>query len=386
MSETQASNLNPGIPIMPNERLFPSDTPKHLFNAPPPAVYPQTDLPEPPVIDRPNANGFSRPGGEACLEGMEFPDNSIIAPPAEGKARILIGVPILAVTFEFFESFLKFWTRLCITPHPNYEVGYQFIYRKPVHMAEETLVKAARFNKSTHILLMDDDIYDVTTEDLEKLLAADKDCISGVMHASKFPHAMCVFRRFDLNKKVIDMPADNSMYRLYEVPCQCPKCNAPQTHWDVPYCPMCGEKLNLIIQQADLTPFPFTLIKMSVFDKIKKPWFHCTNEYPTDSWFADRLIEAGMTMHAHMGVRLNHAGITDETKPHFAQIGMIRSKQTNAVVQITPEQMELHQNMLVNKMRETEESLKQKGEFISEAKTVAGEAPKKATTIVTHGR
>lgn len=386
MSETQANTPNPEIPIMPNDQLFPADTPKHLFNPPAPVVYPKLELPEPPVIDRPNTNDFARPGGEGMLEGLAFPDNNQIADPPAGKARILLGIPILAITFEFFESFLKLWTRLCLSSHPNYEIGYHFVYRKPVHMAEETLAKAAKFNKATHLLLMDDDIYDVTPDDIEKLLAADKDVIGGVMHASKFPHAMCVFRRFDRTKKVIDMPADNSMYRLYEVPCKCPKCDAAQSHWDVPYCNMCGEKLNLLIQQADLIPFPLTLIKMSVFDKIKKPWFHCTNEYPTDSWFADRLIEAGMTMHCHMGVRLNHAGITDETKPHFHQMGMIKSQLNKAVVQITPEQMDLHQNMLVNRMKETEESIKPKAEFISEGKHVAGPIPGKDITLVTHGR
>ncbi len=350
--------------------------PEHLKNP----VYPRMDMPTPPQGSPEGA----RPDGEGIMEAANDAANSPVPPPPPGKARILIGMPLLDVKYEQFESFLKLWTELCLKPDPRYEVGYTFAYRKPVHMAEESLVNIARYNKATHILFMDDDIYDVTKADLDKLFEADKDCISGVMHASKFPHAMCVFRRFDRNKKVIDMPADNSMYRLYEIPCTCPHCNTALSHWDMKHCFNCGNKVDLMVQQADLTPLPFTLIKMEVFNKIKKPWFHCTNGYPTDSWLADRLIEAGMTMHAHMGVRLNHAGITDETKPYYVQMGMARAQKLRAVVELSPQQMELHQSLLSRKMWETEQSLKPKIPFAGTGGLVAGEL-KKDLTLLTHG-
>jgi len=271
-------------------------------------------------------------------------------------------------------------------PDPRYEVGYLVAYRRPVHMAEEWLVKQALWNKATHILLMDDDIYDVTKRDLDKLFEADKDCISGVMHASKFPHAMCVFRRYDPAKRVIDMPADTSMFRLYEVPCNCTNCHIALSHWDMKFCPSCGTPQNNEIQQADLTPFPFTLIKLSVFDKIKKPWFHCTNGYPTDSWFADRLLEAGMTMHAQMTVRLNHAGITDETKPFYLQMGMAKAQKSKAVVVLSPEQMDIHQRLLYWKMNETEQTLKSRPYFKSANSEVNTFDPNdRMLTLLTHG-
>jgi hypothetical protein len=242
---------------------------------------------------------------------------------------------------------------------------YHFAYRKPVHMAEEYLVKIAQHNKCTHILLMDDDIFDITPRDLDLLVNADKDFISGVMHASKFPHAMCVFRRYDTTKRVIDMPADTSMYRLYEVPALCPDCKAPQSHWDAKFCVSCGHAIDIAVQECDLVPFPFTLIKLSVFDKVKQPWFHCTNGYPTDSWFCDRLLEAGIKPYAHMLVRLNHAGITDETKPFYMQMGLARMQRQKAVVHLSPEQMDIHQTLLMNRMREVEESVKPRPAIIN---------------------
>lgn len=349
-------------------------------------VWPKVEMPESPNVAHNKTDGYL-PNCEGQVELPLDVSASPVPAPAPGKIRILIGVPILAITYEFFESFLRFWTELVTSKDQRYELGYAFAYRKPVHMAEESLVNIAQYNKCTHILFMDDDIYDVTKSDLDKLVDADKDFISGVMHASKFPHAMCVFRRYNPERKVIDMPVDNSMYRLYEVPCTCPKCKTGLSHWDIRHCPACGEPQNQLIQQADLTPFPFTLIKLSIFDKLKKPWFHCTTKYPSDSWFADRLIEAGMTEYAHMGVRLNHAGITDETKPHFMNMGMIKAKKSKGIVELTPEQMDMHQHLLITKMKETEEKQKQKPAFTSDGKIVANRMEEKEElyTLVTHG-
>lgn len=339
----------------------------------PKADYPTTEMPSDPVVAGNPPPGTPRPGGEGYHENMPDPKTAVIPPPPEGMLRIMIAVPMLAVSYEFFESFLKFWTELCLQRSRKYEVCYHFAYRKPVHMAEEYLVKMAQFNKCTHILLMDDDIFDVTAADLDKLVDAKKEFISGVMHASKFPHAMCVFRRYDTTKRVIDMPADTSMYRLYEIPAKCPECHCPQAHWDVKYCPNCGSNIDITVQECDLTPFPFTLIDLKIFDKIKQPWFHCTNGYPTDSWFCDRLMEAGYKPHAHMLVRLNHAGISDATRPYYMQMGMARMQQSKAVVTISPDQMELHQQLLMGRMRQVEESIKPKLPMVRRGRLAQGE-------------
>lgn len=350
-------------------------------------IFPTIEMPKDPAVPgMPLGAEGNRANCEGQIEAMPNPATSSVPPPPDGKMRIMIGIPMLAVSYEFFESFLKFWTLLCVNRDPRYEITYHFAYRRPVHMAEEYLVKTAMFNKCTHILLMDDDIFDITPADLNKLIDAKKEMISGVMHASKFPHAQCVFRRYDITKRVIDMPADNSMYRLYEVPALCTACKAPQSHWDVKFCPSCGEELDLTIQECDLVPFPFTLIDLKVFDKVKQPWFHCTNGYPTDSWFCDRLLEAGIKPHAHMTVRLNHAGVTDETKPHFVQMGMAKMNKTKAVVVLSPEQMDIHQNLLVNRMKEVEESIKPKPPFIADGAIVANESSPDLTLVTAQGR
>ena len=346
--------------------------------------YPSLVLPDAPVYVGAPPPETPRPDAEGLVDEYDDPANSPVLPPPVGKDRILIAIPMLSVSYQFFESFLKFWTALVTRQDVPYEVCYQFAYRKPVHMAEEFLVHVAQYNKCTHILFMDDDIFDVTPEDLDKLYNAKKDVIAGVMHASKFPHATCTFRRYNPDRKVIDMPVEKTIYRLYEIPCICKKCGTGQSHWDGKWCLHCGAEQDNMVQEVDLIPFCFTLMNLSIFDKLKRPWFHCTNKFPTDSWFADRILEAGLREHVHMGIRLNHAGVNDATKPFYVQMGMTKARSTNAMVTLTQEDMSRHEDMLSKRMYEVEQRLKERPEIVFDGHVVENKAGKHST-LVTHG-
>lgn len=254
--------------------------------------------------------------------------------------RILIGVPILAWTHEFALSFLSFWTDLMTFSNKGrkFHIGYRFMYRMPVHKAEEALAKLAVDGNCTHLLLMDDDIYDVTADDMLKLLDADKDVVGGIMHTSGFPYSMCAFRRFDPKTKVADQPIMKGPARLYEIP---------------------PEK-RIGLQQVDLIPFGFTLIKTSVFKGMKQPWFSSDNQAPTDSWFADRMLQKKRGYFAHFDVWLNHRGVTKETQPLWVQMGLIKAKAQagHQAVTVTPEEMHRHEAMMAMKLAEAEGKLK----------------------------
>jgi hypothetical protein len=320
--------------------------------------YPGLVMPPDPVVPgMPNDLIHKSCDGEDYAQ-PDFEHSTVSTPT---KKRLLIGIPILSYSHEFIQSFLKFIVELYGDQDKDYEVGYHFVYRKPIQMADQLIVDMALYNKCTHILFIDDDITDYTKAMLDVLFKADKDIISGIMYASKFPFSMCAFRRYDTTRKVIDMPSDNTIYRLYEIPCQCANCHAPMTAWGCYYCGACGVKQDNLIQKVDLIPFPFTLIKTEIFKKLKQPWFHCTVKYPADSWFADRCIEAGVQQYAHMGVRLTHAGINDLTKGGHFSIGLeIKKRIGSGVVYVTEEEMNRHQYMLNEKMHEAEEKLKAK--------------------------
>lgn len=316
-------------------------------------ILPKLELPEEPKAGTPESGVHQACDGNMAM--VMGDNNDHIPAPPEGKLRILIGICILSYSHEFVQSFLKFWQQVCTIERGKLQIGYHFVYRRPSHIGEIEIVKVAKFNKCTHILFMDDDIYDITVEDLHKLIDAKKDIISGHMFASKFPFASCAFRRYDTSKKVIDMPSDNSMYRLYEVPCQCDKCGCMLTHWDMKFCPACGAVQENLVQPVDLIPLPFALVRVDLFDKLKKPWFHCSENYPTDSWLADRCIEAGVQEYCHMGVRLNHNGINDVTRPFELQKGLELNKASGkGLVHLTQEDMDRHQYLLHQKMQEAE--------------------------------
>lgn len=239
--------------------------------------------------------------------------------------KILIGVPILAWTHEFAQSFLELWTDLMTYQEKGrkFHVGYKFIYRKPVQMAEEELAQFAIDSGCSHLLLMDDDIYDVKAKDLLALLDADKDVIGGIMHTGGFPFAVCAFRRYDKKSKLVDQPILKGPARLYEIP------------------PNQREG----IQKVDLIPFAFTLIKTSVFSKIPKPWFECDNQAPTDSWFADKILGKKLEYYCHFGVWLNHRGITKDNMPLHFQLGLHENqkKAQSQIIRLTPDEMKKHE-------------------------------------------
>ena len=275
----------------------------------------------------------------------EVKEQPITATVVEEKPipRILIGVPILMWDHRFAISFLNFWTELMTysVKGRKFQVSYHFAYRRPVQMAQEEIVQHAIDCGCTHVLIMDDDIFDFKVADLLALLDADKDVVGGIMYTGGFPYSMCAFRRYDIDKKVAEMPILKSPARLYEVP--------PEQRQGV--------------VEVDLIAFAFILMKTSVFTKIPKPWFKCDCVAPTDSYFCDAIMDAGIKPCAHFGVWMNHKGITRETQPLWAQIGMLEQQKLagGQMVVISPEEARRLEIVMTQKLIESEKILKARG-------------------------
>lgn len=253
--------------------------------------------------------------------------------------KILIGVPILAWTHEFAESFLKFWTELMTYSHKGrrFHVAYKFMYRMPVHMAEERLVELAMASGCTHLLMMDDDIYDVTVDMFLKLLDDDKDIVGGIMHASGFPHAMCAFRRYDPKVPVANMPILKGPARLYEIP--------PDQRKG--------------LQKVDLMAYCFTMFKVGIFKNLKKPWFKCDTQAPTDSWFSDTVLKAKLEYYVDFDILVNHRGVTAQNVMLHRQMGQLKlQSDAGRVVVLTPDEMRRHEAFMSLKLKDAEANIK----------------------------
>lgn len=256
--------------------------------------------------------------------------------------KILIGIPTVGWTHEFVMSFLEFWTDLMTYAQGDrrFHVGYRFSYkRQSVAVAQEELADFAVNSGCTHLLLMDDDIYKVKAQDLFALLDSNKDVVGGIMHTGGFPHAMCAFRRYDINTKVSDQPILEGPARLYEVP----------------------QEQRTGVQKIDLIPFAFTLMKTSIFQKIKKPWFKMDSQAPTDSWLADSVLDAGLEYYANFNVWLNHRGITRDNVHLYIQLGLHEQQKVQGpnIIHLSPDEMKKHEIMMTAKLKDAEAKQKQ---------------------------
>ena len=253
---------------------------------------------------------------------------------------ILIGVSVLAWEHRFVESFMKLWTDLMTYSGKGrkFQVGYKFAFRRPVQFAQHEIVEHAVACGATHVVLMDDDIYDVSAEDIMTLLEADKDIIGGVMCVGGTPYTLCCFRRCDPSTKIGEQSILKNPARLYEVP----------------------EQDRVGVQPVDLLSFGCIMIKTRVFADMPKPYFRCDLQAPTDSYFMDDVMERGFQPYVHFGVMLNHRGVTVQNRHCYMQIDQINAQQNQqkSVVMLTPDEMARHAVYMQMKIDEAEKRYK----------------------------
>ena len=276
---------------------------------------------------------------------------------------LLIGVSVLAWEHRFVESFMKLWTDLMTYSGKGrkFQVGYKFAFRRPVQFAQHDIVEHAVQCGATHVVLMDDDIYDVSAEDIMTLLEADKDIIGGVMCVGGTPYTLCCFRKCDTSTKVGEQSILKTPARLYEVP----------------------EQDRVGIQPVDLLSFGCIMIKTKVFAGMPKPYFRCDLQAPTDSYFMDDVMARGFQPYVHFGVMLNHRGVTVLNRHIHMQLDQVNAQQDgmkNAIM-LTPDEMARHSVYMQMKIDEAEKKLKE--DNIKKQKFYEKDELKPIATLVT---
>jgi hypothetical protein len=199
--------------------------------------------------------------------------------------KILFVCPILDIRYEWFISFTEVWEQL-----KQHKVEKYMPYRRPLHIVDNNMAKKAIEGNFDYVLRMDDDVWDIPPNALEKLIEAKKDFISAVMYANGFPYQRCAFIKENKEESLIDI-ARNGKGGLLEVG---------------------GEG----VVPVDMSAFPFTLIKTSVFRDIKPPWFEHAEGVPPDSYFCQKMLDAGIQPFVHMDVQVNHRGVTYWNRRH----------------------------------------------------------------------
>ena len=190
--------------------------------------------------------------------------------------KILIGVPVyrtilVRTAWSIIDTLQKY---------PNTEIAFQNgVF---VHENENSLVEVAKEKKATHLFLVEhDNVFPPDT--LQKLIDLDKDVVSAPYSGRMLPRRPLVYQEAsngDLYMMSYDMWPDKP-FKCYGVPTGC------------------------------------TLIKMSVFKKLEKPYFFF--EYTRagkmkmsqDIYFSKKVNKAGLECWAHPGTDVVHIGDFD---------------------------------------------------------------------------
>lgn len=151
--------------------------------------------------------------------------------------------------------------------------------RSPAH-GRNTIIEAAKEQNCTHVLFIDDDMA-YPPDALIRLLEDEKDIVSGLYLSRAYPHQPMVFDIAD------DQGAAFPMYLMND--------------FDEP-------KLKPIVAAG----FGFLLVKMTVFDKLEKPYVRL-GELAADQWcddigFFKRVREAGIDSYVDTECKIGHMG------------------------------------------------------------------------------
>jgi hypothetical protein len=198
--------------------------------------------------------------------------------------KIMIGCPTLGLTPDPSKWLISLLTTIQDLRRAGIDMAFCFPFRKEVRQADNQIVRTAMSTKCTHILRMDDDIWGVQPGDIMKLLAADKEFISAIMYIRGFPYSRCAFNKKDKTKTLQEIEVLGGSHVV--------------------------EVDGTGIQPCDLTATPYTLWKMSLFEKLLYPYFNPRDKGSPDTVFCQKCLSNGIQPYTHLDVQLNHQDVT----------------------------------------------------------------------------
>ena len=190
----------------------------------------------------------------------------------EANLKISIGTP----TYDGFKT----ETVLCLIMalrELNHEVHLNFRKGTYVHEARNQIVKEAQINGATHLMFIDADIA-FPKDGIKRLLSHHKDIVGGIYNLKSFPLTTTL--------KLVDKAGNLTKSSTEKIPKKLFKCHALGTG--------------------------FLLINMSVFEKVKKPYFDFNTYHGEfmgeDINFCNKAHDAGFDIWCDPTIRLGHIG------------------------------------------------------------------------------
>jgi len=235
------------------------------------------------------------------------------------------------------DKHLEHWQEFYAANKARYDLRPLITYNKAPHRAQQQAVNLARRIGATHILFTESDQWGYPLDGLDVLLEADKDVIGFRTYSHRYPYGTLNFRKQRPEHSLLLHPKDQRRLDA-------------KVEW------FGKEKDGPDIVKCDLLSWAFTLVKMSVFHKMRKAWGHVTisqkdlesliygitdgdldaadivanrlrhytekprglepfiqwGPHPTDSFFCQYCEEIGVDVFVHFGATIGHADIGPE--------------------------------------------------------------------------
>ena len=182
-----------------------------------------------------------------------------------------IGIPCVN-SLMFVQTAMTLIKTVAALPFPR---NLAFVKNTYLHLARTEIVREARANHSSHLFYLDTDM-DFENDVVLRLLAHDKDIIGANYNQRGFPLTTTV-----------RVKNPEGLYTIADIPDTLFECDAVATGC--------------------------MLIKMSVFDTIKEPWFFYKfdakgNPIGEDVWFCEKAKEAGFKIWCDPTIKVGHIG------------------------------------------------------------------------------
>ena len=193
---------------------------------------------------------------------------------------ILLCVPWVKANPRHMDHLIEFYA----FNKAKFDIRLFRMFWKALYRVQQCAVNEARRIEASHILFTEDDQWGYPIDGLDHLLAADKDVIGFKSYFKEYPFKPMTFRRRNPTDSLIEMNPIDHVER--------------------------GDGPD--IQQVDMISWAFTLVNMSVFDRMHEAGldpFRQQGPHPTDSFFGQYCSDLGIPIHAHFGFTIGHGDV-----------------------------------------------------------------------------
>ena len=199
---------------------------------------------------------------------------------------IVLCVPWMKLTPKHEDHLDEWYARNAYQGDFHYVRRFR-VYYKATHQVQTWAVDYARRIEASHILFTEDDHWGYPVDGLQHLLEADVDVIGFRTYFKEYPFKPMFFRRRHPTDSLIEMNVIDHVER--------------------------GDGPD--IQEVDLISWAFTLVRMSVFDRMRaagKTPFRQWGPHPTDSFFCQYCADLEIKVWAHFGYTIAHGDVAPD--------------------------------------------------------------------------